>query len=213
MILCHIDKIGRTSTDHKEMDMIAKKVIAVAIFCLWVLAGNAWAAGDVQVLGVTFPGEKIVAGKTLKLNGVAYRKAFGFVKVYVVGLYLEKPSQNAQEIIESEQVKHLHTHYLTNKATAKKLREGFVDLITGCNPPELVERNKANIERYASWLDKDMQPGLTSISTYLPGKGLTLEYQGETRGTIAGAEFARMYYRYNVGPKANEKIRQGLLGQ
>ena len=64
----------------------------------------------------------------------------------------------------------------------------------------------------SSWLDKDMQPGLTSISTYVPGKGLTLEYQGEERGTIANKEFIEMYYRYNFGEKADKKIRKGLLG-
>jgi hypothetical protein len=41
---------------------------------------------------------------------------------------------------------------------------------------------------------------------------LTLEYQGEVRGTISGKEFAQMYYRYNVGKKAKKKIRKGLLG-
>jgi hypothetical protein len=58
-----------------------------------------------------------------------------------------------------------------------------------------------------------MQPGLTSVSTYVPGKGLTLEYQGETRGTISNKEFIEMYYRYNFGEKANPDIRDGLLGK
>jgi hypothetical protein len=179
---------------------------------LWA-AATAGQAADREILGVTFPGEKVVEGKTLKLNGVAYRKALGIVKVYVVGLYLENPTQDPQQIIESEQVKHLVTHYLTDKATAKKLSEGFVETIEKCNPPELVQAHQAEIQTYASWLDKDMKPGLTSVSTYLPGKGLSLVYQGEERGTIPGQEFAQMYYRYNVGEKADKNIRQGLLGQ
>jgi hypothetical protein len=64
----------------------------------------------------------------------------------------------------------------------------------------------------SSWLDKDMAPGLTSESVYVPGKGLTLIYQGHVRGTIAGDAFADMYYRYNVGEKADTTIREGLLG-
>jgi hypothetical protein len=54
---------------------------------------------------------------------------------------------------------------------------------------------------------------LTSISTYIPGKGLTLVYQGEPRGKIANPAFAQMYYRYNVGEKADSHIRNGLLGK
>ena len=82
-----------------------------------------------------------------------------------------------------------------------------------CNPPEIYRRNQADVERYASWLDRDMKPGLTSISTYVPEKGLTLEYQGEVRGTINNPEFVQMYYTYNFGDKANAKIRDGLLGK
>ncbi len=184
---------------------------AIAVCFLFSTVGLA-GAGDVEILGVKFPGEKVIEGKTLKLNGVAYRKALGFVKVYVVGLYLENPTKDPKAVIESEQVKHMLTHYLTGKATAKKLKNGFIEEIEKCNPKELVDANRADIEKYASWLDKDMKPGLTSKSTYVPGRGLTLEYQGQIRGTISGNTFAQMYYQYNVGEKAKKKIRKGLLG-
>ena len=193
--------------------MLKRICVLTTVFCLMISLCSTWASEEMEVLGVKFPLEKVVAGKTLKLNGVAYRKALGFIKVYAVGLYLEKPTHNAGEVISSEQVKQLFFHYLTNKATAKKLQEGYLDLMKECNPPEMVERNKDDMALYASWMDKDMRPGLTSVSTYVPGKGLTLEYQGEVRGTIANPEFIQMYYRYNFGEKANPKIRNGLLGK
>lgn len=193
--------------------MFQRICVLAAVFCLLVGFSHAWAADEVEVLGVKLPAEKIVAGKTLKLNGVAYRKALGFIKVYVVGLYLENQTDKADEVINSEQVKQLYFHYLTSKATAKKLQEGYLDLMKECNPPEMMARNQADVALYASWLDKDMQPGLTSVSTYIPGKGITLEYQGKIKGTISNPEFVRMYYRYNFGEKANSKIRDGLLGR
>ena len=177
------------------------------------MAVAAFAADEVEILGVKFPSEKVVAGKTLMLNGVAYRKALGFIKVYVVGLYLEHPTQDPEAVIHSEQVKQLYFHYLTSKATAKKLQDGYLELMHKCNPPELYERNKDDVALYASWLDKDMQPGMTSVSTYIPGQGLTLEYQGRVKGTIANPEFVKMYYTYNFGEKAIAKIRDGLLGK
>jgi hypothetical protein len=184
---------------------------AMALLLVSVFAGIGF-AGEVEILGVKFPTEKTVEGKTLKLNGVSYLKKMGFVKVYAVGLYLENPTQNPKEIIESEQVKYMLTHYLTSKATAKKISEGFVELMEKGNPKDLVDANRADIDRYASWLDADMKPGLTSESLYVPGKGITLTYQGKVRGTISGNTFAQMYYRYNVGEKADKKIRKGLLG-
>ncbi len=170
------------------------------------------AFADTEILGVTFPAEKVIEGKTLKLNGVAYRKALLVVKVYVTGLYLENPTQDADEVINSEQVKYLLTHYLTSKATAEKLQEGVLEAMAECNPPELVAAHQADVDRYVSWMDKDMAPGLTAESTYVPGKGLMYTYQGVKKGTIAGSEFMKMYYRMSVGEKAQKRVRDGLLG-
>ena len=187
--------------------------VLLVLFGLLISPGPVQAMEETEILGVKFPAEKVVAGKTLSLNGVSYRKALGFIKVYVVGLYLETPTQDPDSVIKTEQIKQLYFHYLTHKATAEKLQEGYFNLMQRCNSPELYERNKKDVELYASWLDRDMKPGLTSISTYVPGKGLTLEYQGETRGTINNPEFIQMYYTYNFGEKAKAKIRDGLLGK
>ena len=186
-------------------------IASVAALFLVVFAGVGY-AGDMEVLGVKFPGEKVVDGKTLTLNGVAYLKKL-FIKVYAVGLYLEKPTKDGEEVIESEQVKQMYTHYLTDMAKAKKLQDGFIELMEENNTPELVQAHKADIEKYTAWFDKDMAPGKTSVTTYVPGKGLTLEWQGEIKGTIPGTEFAQMYFRYQVGEKAGKKLKKGLLGQ
>lgn len=190
-----------------------KAMVLVAMVCFLIVAGLVHAADEVEILGVKYPKEKVVEGKALKLNGVAYLKKMGFVKVYTVGLYLENPTQDPMAVIETDQVKQLYFHYLTSKATAKKLRNGYLDAMQKSNTPEMLERNKSDVDLYASWLDKDMKPGLTSVSTYVPGKGLTLEYQGKIQGTIDNPEFIRMYYTYNFGDKANAKVRKGLLGQ
>jgi hypothetical protein len=197
----------------RREDVMKKWVILIAVGGLLLGSHSAMAADSVDVLGVKFPKKKVVEGKTLTLNGVAYRKALGFIKVYAVGFYLEKPTMDAAEAIASEQIKHLFFHYLTHRATARKLRDGFLEAFKKANSADMVARNIADAERYASWYDKDMAPGLTAETTYVPGKGLTLVYQGETRGTIANPEFVHMYYVYNFGEKANARIRDGLLGK
>jgi hypothetical protein len=192
---------------------MSRRLFACVMAAVFVFAvAGIGVAGEVEILGVKFPTEKTIEGKTLKLNGVSYLKKLGFVKVYTVGLYLENPTHDPKEVIESEQIKYMLTHYLTSKATAKKIREGFIELMEEGNPKDLVDANRADIDKYASWLDADMKPGLTSESVYIPGKGITLTYQGQVKGTIPGNTFAQMYYRYNVGAKANKKIREGLLG-
>jgi hypothetical protein len=193
--------------------MARKWVVLFGVLLLAFSGAGLVMAEEVEILGVKFPTEKVVEGKTLKLNGVSYLKKLGFVKVYAVGLYLEQKTQNPKEVIESEQVKYMLTHYLTSKATAKKISEGFIELMEKGNPEDLVAANRSDIDTYASWLDADMKPGLTSESLYIPGQGLTLTYQGKVKGTIPGSTFAQMYYRYNVGENADKKIRQGLLGK
>ena len=188
--------------------LMALVIVAAPAMPVSALAETA----TVEVLGVQFPKEKVIEGKTLHLNGVSYLKKFGLVKVYAVGLYLEQPSHDPETVITSQQVKYTLNHYLTSKATAKKLQEGFIELMENNNPKELVDANRQDIEKYASWLDKDMAPGLTSESLYVPGRGTTLIYQGQVKGTIPGEVFSQMYYRYNVGAKADETIRKGLLG-
>jgi hypothetical protein len=188
----------------------AVKIILSMLVMLSIAGGNSLAEG-VDVQGVKLARQKEVADKTLTLNGAALRRAMGFVKVNVLGLYLENPTQDPEQIITSQQVKQLYSHYLSGMATAERLRNGFIEQMQKNNPPELFEAHKAEIEQYASWLDKDMQPGLTSIGTYVPGEGLTLEYQGEVKGTISNPVFAEMYFRANVGEKADKNIREGLL--
>ena len=185
-------------------------LISVAIFM--GLEAHHCAAADREILGVAFPEEKMVEGKILKLNGVASRKAFGLIKVYAGGFYLETPTQDPEQAIKSRQVKHFVLHYLTDKATSEKLRDGFIKAITEANPPELVQAHRMLIERYAGWLDQDMKPGDTSISTYVPEKGLSLWINDVYKGTIESEVFAQMYYRYNLGEKAEKNLRTGYMG-
>jgi len=191
------------------------RMLFLALAMMAMVAAPALAeTGTVEVLGVQFPKEKVIEGKTLHLNGVSKLEAAGgLVKVYAVALYMEKPSHDPETVITSQQVKHTVTHYLTDKAKAEALQKGFIKAMGENNPQALVDANRQDIEKYAAWIDKDMAPGLTSETVYVPGKGLTLTYQGQVKGTIAGDTFAQMYYRYMVGEKANEAIRKGLLGQ
>ena len=193
--------------------MRMKRTAAVlVVFGLALMgAGLVW-AGDMEIADVKFPGETEIAGKTLKLNGVALKTKF-FIKVFAGGFYLENPTQDATEAIESEQVKRFVLHYLTSKATAEKLQDGFKEAIEDANPPELVEKYRKEIDLYASWLDQDMAPGATSVTTYVPGKGLTLVFKGQEKGTIADKTFAQMYFRYNLGEEADSSMREGYLGQ
>ncbi len=192
---------------------MAKKTIFLMVVSIFIMSSAVCShAADRKFHGIKFPEHRVIEGKTLTLNGVALRKAMIFIKVFAGGLYLEHPTKNAKQAIESEQVKYYDLHYLTNLATAKKIQKGFIDEMEKTNPPALVNKHRAEIKQYADWLNQDMKKGSVSESIYIPGKGLTLILNGVVKGTIKDKEFARMYYTYSLGEKADKKLRKGYLG-
>ena len=72
--------------------------LAAGLALLLVLPAAARGA-EREIAGVRFPTEKVVAGKTLHLNGVALRRAFIFIKVFAGAFYLEHPTHKAAEAI------------------------------------------------------------------------------------------------------------------
>jgi len=184
---------------------------AGSLICLLV-AGIAWAE-DRTVAGVPFPETIEVDGQALTLNGTAVRKVFGFIKVFAGGFYCQRPVTSAEDAMAMDQTVQFSLHYLTSKATAEKLQNGFIEAITEANPADQVAAQQANIQKYAGWLDADMAPGKTSITTYVPGKGLSLVFQGQSKGTITDPDFIAIYFRYVFGEKANATLRDGYLGR
>src|SRR5688572_15625070 len=82
-----------------------------------------------------FPKQIRVAGKNLILNGVGTRTAtFLKVKVYEAGLYLPKKSQNAQEIINSPELKRVDMEFLRH-VSAKDIQNAWTESFRkNCEP-------------------------------------------------------------------------------
>ena len=161
--------------------------------------------------GVTMPDEVTVAGKTLKLNGMGLRKKF-VIKVYVAGLYLAQPSHDAAQIVAPDEIKRIDMHFLTNKATKKKMdeawREGFEK-----NSPQDYAALKERVEQFADFFP-DMKDGDVIELTIIPGEGTTAALNGEVKGKIDGADFAAALMRVWLGPEPpSEGLKEGLLGR
>lgn len=158
-----------------------------------------------------FPPAVTIGDKKLMLNGVGDR-TYLWYRVITGGLYLERPTRDPRVVIESEQIKSLHEYFRPARVQALWIRRGVVRLLTDNNPEELVTRHREDIDRFVSWFDGDAHAGTKTVITYMPGTGLTLEYDGVLKGTIAGKEFARMYFRSIFGDEADKKTRKQFLG-
>jgi hypothetical protein len=160
--------------------------------------------------GVTLPDSVEVAAKTLRLNGMGTRLATIFnVKVYVLGLYLEKPSHDAAAIASSEETKRLHMHFVRD-VEAGKLTEAFTEAFTrnGALP-----RLHAELDRLNGYI-APMKVGDTVVLTYVPGRGTEIVIKGASKGVIEGADFAHTLWNVWLGAyPPNPEIKAGIVGK
>ncbi len=173
---------------------------------LWLSA----AEGQRTLKGVAMPLSAQLDGKTLVLNGMGLRTKF-FFKVYVAGLYLEKPCSAGEEVASSEQLKRLDLVFLRSvggKTVAEALAEDFAN-----NAGDAMPALKARIERFEK-LIPDVRKGGRMSFVYRPGAGLEVLVDGSGAGSIEGKDFADMLFRVWVGKKpADKALKAGLLGK
>ncbi len=184
-----------------------KKLVLLALLAL---PGLAAAAGEERSLkGVSMPVLMQLEGKKLELNGLGLRTKVVF-KVYVGGLYLEKPSSDGMAIAASEQLKRMELVFLRGvdgADVAKAIADGFAN-----NAGEVLPAIKERIARFEK-LIPDVKKGDKLAFTYRPGKGVEVEGGGKTLGTIEGKDFADALFRVWLGPKpSDEALKKGLLG-
>jgi hypothetical protein len=97
-------------------------------------------AADLE--GVSMPEARVVNGTQMRLNGIGLRtfSVLG-VRIYVAGLYLERPNDNAEAIIHSPDTKLLDIRFLRN-VDAQDARKAWQEsLEQNCRPPCYLDPN------------------------------------------------------------------------
>ena len=177
----------------------------LAVIFTAVLSSPAYAR---QCVGVRLPDTVEVDGTTLHLNGLGIREATVLqVNVYVAGLYVETTSRSASEILGSDTRKRIvlrFVHDVSRDEIGEALRSGFRNNAAGTDA--------AKINQLVGWTTA-MRDGQTMTFTYIPGAGTEFSVNGASRGTIAGADFARSVFSLYIGSHPpNPGLRTGLLG-
>lgn len=165
-----------------------------------------------NVAGVDFPETLTVDGKALKLNGAGLRTAtFLNVKVYAAGLYVENTSQDAAQVIGSDQVKHVRMSMqrdLEKQKLADAISEGF-EKNSKAQLPALQERLNKLIAAIP-----DLKKGDELSLTYVPGKGTQVKTKGGKELSIEGKDFADALFAVWLGKKpADGDLKKAMLGQ
>jgi hypothetical protein len=177
--------------------MQVRYLIPTAVFCC--AAALSVAAVPVrEVSGVNMP--EVIRGddnKDLRLNGIGLRKEKAFFKVYVIALYLERPTTDAQVAITTDQEKRIVISMLRDLS-----REQFVQAVEMAiirNSSSEMPILRARLDLLEDALPAPKKGNVLSF-TYLPGVGTLMRGQG-LELTIQGKDFADALLSVWLGPK------------
>lgn len=173
------------------------------------LTAPAWTG---ELAGVTLPEQTSVEKSTLMLNGMGAREVTWLnIRVYVAGLYLEGKSSDADVILRAELPKRIVFVFVRSVGRKSIIKEWDESL--KANVGEDLAALEDRVATLHSWMPDAVTKGDEMMLTYLPGRGVVVEINGEARGTIPGADFARALFSIWLGARPpNKTLKMGLLG-
>jgi len=164
-----------------------------------------------ELAGVDFADKVTVGGKDLVLNGMGLRKK-SIIKVYVAGLYVEQAGQNPSAIVSADGPKKLVMHFLTNRATKKKMDAAWAEGFE-LNSPSSFSALSERVQKFADFFG-DMKKGDVIALTIVPGSATKAELNGLAKGTIDGDDFGQALLMVWLGDHPpSDDLKDGLLGK
>lgn len=182
----------------------------LVVLILWFGGYSAWGA---SVAGVELDDSVTLEdGSRLQLNGAGVRRKF-FVKVYVGGLYLPRPTRNAADAIAMSGSKQVRMHFVHDEVGRKKITSGWDDGFRANLSRDAFQRLRPRLDRFNAMFE-DMRAGDEIVLTYSPDRGTRVEVKGQDRGVIEGEDFARALLSVWLGDDpADSGLKRGMLGR
>ena len=183
-----------------------RRIVFIAVVFI-VLIHSAYAK---DLDGIAMPDSMSVGGKELVLNGMGTRKATIFsVKVYVMGLYLEQRSGDADAIVGSDGTKMIVMKFVRDVGAGKLIKgwqEGFEK-----NYPEVSAIQK-EIEEFKGSMS-DIKKGQSIILIFVKN-GVEVRFDDVMRTSIEGKSFQQALLSVWLGPNPpNPDLKKGVLGE
>ena len=153
------------------------------------------------------------SGAELSLNGASLRKTYMVINTYVGGLYLENPSHDENQILESDEHRRMLFHVLLRKVTARKVAQALKDALVLNISREEQEALEPNINQFLSMFDGKLKRGDEVNIDYIPGEGTRVIIGGNDKGTVPGKQFADALLSVWVGENpVGSDFKQDILG-
>lgn len=189
---------------------VARVIATTLLFGLFAISGIQQAAATVTQNGAEFPRQIVLNEQPLTLSGtgiVRYRIVF---IVYAAGLYL--PDGTASDAVLADQTpRRLEIEYFHTISADDIILAANTKLAEQRSPEEL-EALQPSIDAFHA-LFQSVEKGDRYRMDYTPGVGTQLSFNGEPVGTVAGADFAAVYFGIwldNQSP-LSKPLRKNLL--
>ena len=151
-----------------------------------------------------------INNEVTNLNGGGLREKYGFMDLYVGGLYLNSKSSDANQIIMSDEDMGIRIVIVSGLVTRERfieaLEEGFENTTTGKSSP-------SDIEKFKKFLSDEFVEGDEIILNYHKGESVKLYKNNKERGTFNGLAFKQALFGIWLGSKpADESLKNDMLG-
>jgi hypothetical protein len=198
--------LEQTSAEGHRIRLTVRTILAAAtIGCALIYSAATVHARDLA--DVTMPAVVKTDGRILARNGIGVGKKL-FVHVYVIGLYLEKKTTNAQTAIRSDEGKRIALTMLRNVSRQQFVQAVEKGMIRNSGVPMPALRARLDLLEHAL---PNLNAGDVLDFTYLPGSGTVVRGQGREL-KIPGKDFADALLSVWLGTQAESStLRHDLL--
>lgn len=165
-----------------------------------------------EVAGVRLDDSVRVGGSELVLNGAGLRSKL-FIKLYVGALYVPQKSAQPAALLDSTQPRRMSLRLLRDIG-GDTLHGALEDGLAANHTPEELAAVRPAAEQFGALMKGfgKLREGDT-VTLDFSADGVTAGLNGENRGKVAGAAFARALLKVWLGDKpADASLKKALLG-
>jgi hypothetical protein len=151
-----------------------------------------------------------IGDQSLVLNGAGVRTKT-FVPIYESGLYLLKPTKDAQTVLAADEMMAIRIRitsgFVSRASLVSSLQEGLAQSSKG--RPDTYERETQQLQQL---LQEEVKKNDVYDFVYVPAKGLHVLKNGKMQGVIPGLSFKQALFGIWLSDSPVDKdLRQAML--
>lgn len=166
-----------------------------------------------EVEGYKFPEHVQLDGTELVLNGAGVR-IYSVFSVYVAALYLPTRKGDGEAILRENQPSRVSLHFL-RELTPEQITTSINDALRDTLTTEQRAPLERRLKDFGSILETlpVLKKGARIVIDYVPKAGTTIRVNGETKGSIPGADFNQALLRTWIGERPKDtRLKAAMLG-